>query len=89
MFKSETYVAEQTRSLQNISSLKKAHTKKHDMFCRTIKVRHSLCHAISLHQPPEIGAMAKNNSPSSRGLRESHAFIGSDVTGDEDPKQAC
>ncbi|GBM71519.1 hypothetical protein AVEN_266884-1 [Araneus ventricosus] len=39
-------------------------------------------------QPPEIGAMAKI-TPSSRGLRESHVFTGSDVTDDEDPKQAC
>ncbi|GBM48986.1 hypothetical protein AVEN_55200-1 [Araneus ventricosus] len=38
-------------------------------------------------QPPEIGAMAKI-TPSSRGLRKSHAFIGADVTGDEDSKQA-
>ncbi|GBM64905.1 hypothetical protein AVEN_33964-1, partial [Araneus ventricosus] len=27
-------------------------------------------------------------TPSSLGLRESHAFILADVTGDEDPKQA-
>ncbi|GBM80097.1 hypothetical protein AVEN_205136-1 [Araneus ventricosus] len=37
-------------------------------------------------QPPEIGAIAKITLR--HCLRESHAFIGADVTGDEDPKQA-
>ncbi|GBM88611.1 hypothetical protein AVEN_174345-1 [Araneus ventricosus] len=99
VLKSAKYVAQQTRSLQNISSLGKkknkitlAHTKKnHDMFCRTIKARRSLFHAFSLHVSRNAASRnwsnGKNNSPSSRGLRENHAFIGDDVTGDEDPKQ--
>ncbi|GBL86790.1 hypothetical protein AVEN_270420-1 [Araneus ventricosus] len=37
--------------------------------------------AFRATQPPEIEAMAKITLPSSRGLRESHAFIGADVTG--------
>ncbi|GBL97002.1 hypothetical protein AVEN_254060-1 [Araneus ventricosus] len=89
------YVAEQTQSLQNISSLKKnmcTHQIKHDMFYRTIKAKRSLCHAFSLHISRNAASRdwsnGKNNSPSLRGLRESHAFIGADVTGDEDPKQA-
>ncbi|GBO19374.1 hypothetical protein AVEN_249296-1 [Araneus ventricosus] len=61
------------------------------MFCRTIKARRFLCHAFSLHVLRNAASRdwsnGKNNSPSSCGLQESHAFIGADVTGDENPKK--
>ncbi|GBM95932.1 hypothetical protein AVEN_57863-1 [Araneus ventricosus] len=52
---------------------KHAHTpKKHDMFCRTIKARRSLCQAFSLHVAAfRDWSNGKNNSPSSYGLQES------------------
>ncbi|GBM40686.1 hypothetical protein AVEN_159661-1 [Araneus ventricosus] len=64
-----------------------------DISNRTIKVRRSLCHAFSLHVSRNAASRdwsnGKNNSPPSCGLRESHAIIRADITGDDDPKQAC
>ncbi|GBN52748.1 hypothetical protein AVEN_212090-1 [Araneus ventricosus] len=86
VLKSATYVTEHTRSLQNISPLQKKKKKKPT---HTIC---SLCHAFFLHVSRNTASRdlsnGKNNSPSPRGLQESHTFIGADITGDEDPKQA-
>ncbi|GBO24139.1 hypothetical protein AVEN_121670-1 [Araneus ventricosus] len=67
MLKSATNVAEQTRSLQNISSFKKStrtHTHKNTICSAENSKRGALYVTPSLFtfsatQPPEIGAMAK------------------------------
>ncbi|GBN47942.1 hypothetical protein AVEN_62949-1 [Araneus ventricosus] len=63
-----------------------------EALCRTIKAMRSLCYAFSLQVSCKAASRdwsnGKNNSPSSCGLRESHAFITADITGDEDLKQA-
>ncbi|GBM38810.1 hypothetical protein AVEN_186613-1 [Araneus ventricosus] len=55
------------------------------MFCRTVKARRSLCHVFSLHVSRNAASRDWSNGKNNlRGLRESHAFIRADVTGDEE-----
>ncbi|GBM25836.1 hypothetical protein AVEN_151317-1 [Araneus ventricosus] len=58
-------------------------TLKNNHYVLQNKVSRSLCNAFSRDWSNG------KNTPSSRDLQESHAFIGADVTGDGEPKQAC